>query len=376
MLQLYVYRIKSLVKTPELVFWSFIFPILLGTMFNLAFGNIAETTESFKSIPVAVVKEKGQQEEFLKVVKAAADADEPLLKPQYVDEKKAKKLLEDQKVDGIIHAGQKLTLQVSAEDIEQSLLKSFLDQYLQTESTIKKIMKSDPSKINDAVAAISENLSFTKEQPSVSGNMDNFIQYFYALIAMACLYGCFYGLATAGDLQANISALGIRRGVSPTKKGYMTAVDFLASVSLHFSGLLVLFFYLTVVLGKSFGDRWPLILLVMLVGCMAGIGFGMFVGAALRKPMGVKVAVALSVTMVMCFCSGLMMGNMKDIIEHYAPILNRINPAALISDSLYCLNVYVGYETFAQRMGLLTAISLIFVLGSSLILRRKRYASL
>lgn len=109
---------------------------------------------------------------------------------------------------------------------------------------------------------------------------------------------------------------------------------------------------------------------------MAGIGIGSFVGAAMHKSTNTKVATALSATMVMSFLGGLMMGNTQDIIEHHIPILNRINPAALINDALYCLSVYDNYTKFAQRMGMLTAISLILLLASSLVLRRKRYASL
>ncbi len=31
---------------------------------------------------------------------------------------------------------------------------------------------------------------------------------------------------------------------------------------------------------------------------------------------------------------------MKNIIEQSFPLLNRVNPAALITDALYCINVY------------------------------------
>ena len=34
------------------------------------------------------------------------------------------------------------------------------------------------------------------------------------------------------------------------------------------------------------------------------------------------------------------MGNMRVVVEKHAPIINRINPAALISDSFYTLNNY------------------------------------
>lgn len=377
MFKLFLYRIKSLAKTPVLIFWSFCFPIILGTMFHLAFGSITERTETFEAVPVAIVTEEGKQENFLNTLKAVSEKnDDALLIPKYVAKKEALSLLQKGKVEGIIYAGDKLRLEVNNEGIEQSLLKSFLDQYLQSESTLQKIAETQPEQLKNAVLALSENTEYIKELPTASGEMDPFIHYFYALIAMACLYGCFYGLSTAEELSPPAAALGARRCISCMRKESLIAIDFLASLFLHFTGLMVLLFYLTVVLGKSFGNKWPLIILVILVGCMAGIGIGSFVGAAMHKSTNAKVATALSATMVMSFLGGLMMGNMQDIIEHHIPILNRINPAALINDALYCLSVYDNYTKFAQRMGMLTAISLILLLASSLVLRRKRYASL
>lgn len=42
---------------------------------------------------------------------------------------------------------------------------------------------------------------------------------------------------------------------------------------------------------------------------------------------------------------------MKDWIEHICPLFNRINPAALISDSLYALNMYPSLTRFALQYG-------------------------
>ena len=36
----FVYSLKTLFKSKSLIFWTFVFPILLGTFFKLAFSNI------------------------------------------------------------------------------------------------------------------------------------------------------------------------------------------------------------------------------------------------------------------------------------------------------------------------------------------------
>ena len=39
---MFIYRLKALMKNKELVFWVMIFPILLVTLFNMAFSNFGE----------------------------------------------------------------------------------------------------------------------------------------------------------------------------------------------------------------------------------------------------------------------------------------------------------------------------------------------
>ena len=46
------YSLKILFKNKGLLFWTFIFPIILGTLFNLAFSNI-EKIETFNKIEIA-----------------------------------------------------------------------------------------------------------------------------------------------------------------------------------------------------------------------------------------------------------------------------------------------------------------------------------
>lgn len=57
--------------------------------------------------------------------------------------------------------------------------------------------------------------------------MDPNISYFFALIAYACLSGAFLGVQASFDGQANLSALGIRRSVTPTHKFRLILTDFL-----------------------------------------------------------------------------------------------------------------------------------------------------
>ena len=48
------YTIKTLFKNKVLIFWTFAFPIILGTFFNMAFSNI-ENDEKLQVFDIAVV---------------------------------------------------------------------------------------------------------------------------------------------------------------------------------------------------------------------------------------------------------------------------------------------------------------------------------
>ena len=50
----YKYSLKTLFKNKGLIFWTFLFPIILGTFFNLAFSNI-ENSEKLSIIDIVVV---------------------------------------------------------------------------------------------------------------------------------------------------------------------------------------------------------------------------------------------------------------------------------------------------------------------------------
>lgn len=81
-------------------------------------------------------------------------------------------------------------------------------------------------------------------------------------------------------------------------------------------------------------------------------------------------------SLLMSFLAGLMFGNMKDIIAHYAPILNKVNPAALISDAFYSISVYENPARYLENLLLLALITAALTGVSFIQLGRDRYDSL
>ncbi|MGL5514055.1 MAG: hypothetical protein ACRDBM_12570, partial [Sporomusa sp.] len=101
-----------------------------------------------------------------------------------------------------------------------------------------------------------------------------------------------------------------------------------------------------------------------------------FIGTVVKASENVKISIIVAVTLVLSFLCGLMYDNIPSIVNEQFPILNRINPAALIKDSFYCLSVYDTYTRYFLNIISIFVISFVMLAVSALILRREKYASI
>jgi len=375
---IYKYRIINLLRVRAQLFWCLAFPVILGTFFYLSFGNIINSTEILNTIPVAVVEVKAteQGDNFKAMLDELAKEDAKYLDVKYTTLKEAEALLENSEVDGIIKIDETITLAVKGKGINESILKSIIDQYLQIEHTITAIAEERPQQLEAAIKAASQDISLNKEVFISNAAVDTIAQYFYVLIAMACMYGGFTGLDNTMTLQANLSSLGIRRCVAPTKKMKLMLGDFLAGVTMQFINVLILLAYLVFALRIDFGNQIGFILLTSFVGTLTGVAFGSTVGIVLKTGRGFKETIVAMSGVFLCFLAGMMYGDMGDIIEHKAPIINRINPAALLKDAFYCLNVFDNHNRYFRNIISLLVIAALMCVTSILIMRREKYASI
>lgn len=371
------YKLKQLFREKELLGWIFAFPLALGTFFFLSFGNIINSEEfNFDPVPVAFVTESQDSSLGAIIEELSKENEEQLFKLTKTDNENALKLLEEGNVEGIIYDTDTPTITVVKEGLNQSIIKSFLDTYLKHIQIFEQIGSSHPDKLQEAVNIISENINFNKEVSFSNTRMDNLSQYFYALIAMTCLYGSIIGRQCVENIQANLSALGARREVSPAHKLSVILADFTGSLLFNYLSVLLLFFYLTVILKVDFGNQIPYILVTAFAGSVIGVSMGTFIGSIGKMSANIKEAIVSAASLILSFLSGLMINSMKDIVEHTVPFINRINPAALITDCLYSLNMYQTHTRFYKGIASMGIIAVLFMFGSYMLLRRNRYASI
>ncbi len=378
-IHVFSYRLKCLVRNRELVFWTLLFPLLLATFFYFAFGHLTSEQERFAPVAAAVVDNRAYREEQgLQQLLAllSAEGEGRLLDLVVTGEAEAARLLKEGKVVGVITAGDLPELTVNGPGLGQSILKAILDEYLQTTGTVAGIISRDPQAAPLLLQELQTRRCYTEPVSFSGASPDTMLAYFYALIAMACLYSAFWGLQNTIDLQADLSARGARRSAASTHKLQVVLSDTLAAVVLSYFEVLVLLAYLMLVLKIGFGHHLGHVLLTCLAGCLAGVSFGNFTGTIVRGGEGVKIGFLLGVSMTMCFLAGLMWVDMKYIVATRAPVLAYINPAALIADAFYSLYTYETLHRFWINIVLLGLLAAMMSGLSFLRLRRERYASL
>ena len=370
------YTFLSMIRTKEVIFWSLVFPLALATFMYLAFGKINEVTENLETIDVAVV-ESVQNEMFDKILVEVSNGESPLLNPMKMNSQDAVSALDGKEVDGIIHVDDTIRLSVRENGLNATILSSFVDRYLQNEATLTQIAKNNPLALNSAIEALSDDTSYFKEEKLTDGNTDNLSNYFYAVFVMSCLFASFTGISSMFSIQGNLSPLGQRRCVAPTKKLHVVLTLFLTNEIVQFAIELITFAYMSLVLGLDLSNKYPALFLLLFVASSFGLTMGMFIGS-LKKPVteGAKMGIGVAISMALSVMADLCVSGLMNTIEHTVPIINRLNPAALISDSFYALNTYSDYSRYTSNMVNLSAMTLILFTLTILTVRRNRYASI
>ncbi len=380
---IFTYRLRVLLRDRILIFWTLLYPIALGTFFGIAFHNIGNGSP-FHSIPVAVVENAVWQsdETFRTALQDASvdDAGKKLFAVTAMSQEQANQSLKDGDVVGylVLEEGEagaagNIRVVVHSSGVSQSILRQFVDSYLQTSAAYTTILTENPDAMQ-SLSAVPEEAAIEDATPGGMAS-NSTIPYFYALIAMAALFGGFWGQREVNDAQADQSDLGQRLGVAPIHKLKALVAGMCAAILLQFASLLVLIAYLALVLGVQFTAPLPM-LLASLLGSAMGVTFGAFLSALPIRKEGIKIAVLITVSLALSFLAGLMVSTVKYSVIHAVPAMAYLNPANVLSDAFYALYAYTDYSRFLLNVGLLGVFSVAFSLIIYLFTRRQKYDSL
>lgn len=358
----------------------------------MAFSNI-ENSEKLEIINIAIIENQDfkENEIFKEAFKTLSDEnnEDRLFNTKYTTEEEAKKLLEDDEIDGFIILKEDEPKVVFKESgINQTILKYVTEEIIGTsnivgnlaEDEIKKEIMSgnyniDYEKIYKNLVDLAENQD-TKINNISSNNLSYTMIEFYTLIAMACLYGGILGMVAINQNLANMSNNGKRVSVAPTPKVKVILSSVLASYITQLIGLLLLFLFTIFILKVDFGNNLPLIILLAISGSFAGLSMGLAIGTIFKTNENIKTGIVVSVTMLGCFLSGMMGITMKYIVDKNLPIINKINPASMITDGFYSLYYYDTLDRYFFNIVSLIVFAVIMIGISFYSIRRQKYDSI
>lgn len=373
----FVNRLKCLLRDKETIFWTMLFPLLLAIFFNVAFANI-NSGEAFQAIGLAVVNNSSfQNDQALQTaLTEASTGKQKLFELTLTSQDKAEQLLTEQKISGYLLIDKEPVLVVRKAGIRESIIKSFLDSYLQTMASVNTILQSKPKNPALLLNSVGQRQNYVTEVPGTTAEPNSILLFFYTLIAMACFYGGFWGMREVTDIQANLSPLAARINISPQHKLKTFLSSLSASLLIHFTEMLILLLFLRYVLQIEFGAKTGYVILTTALGSLAGISYGAFISALVKKSENVKVAILIGSTMFGSFFAGMMVQNIKYIVSQKFPLLAYINPVNLLTDAFYSLYYYDTLSRYVLNISLLGIMTIVFCLGTYVIIRGRKYASL
>lgn len=374
------YQLKIILRDRALVFWTLAFPLIMATLFHLAFSNI-ESSERLQLIKIAIVDNSAWQEDDI-FRESFAELSQPdsanqLFETTYVtDSAAAEELLRAETVVGVLEmrpAGSAIEPAITAlkSDINVTIFKSVVDQISEQTKLAQALSAKDPRLLSQLATVerahledvSNENLSYTM------------IEY-YSLIAMTCLYGGMLGMVAVNYLLANMSDSGKRIAMSPAPRVSLLASGLLASFLIQLVGLALLFSYTVFILHVDYGNQVLLIILLALVGSLAGLAIGALLASVFRVSENTKIGLMIGLVMFGCFLAGMMGITMKYVVDSNLPLLNQLNPANLITDGLYSLYYYADHSRYWGNIINLVIITTVIISVSVFSLRKEQYDNL
>lgn len=380
------YSLKILLKNKSLIFWTFAFPILLGTLFNMAFSNI-EKSEKLSIIDIAIINsdEFDNDKIFKETMQTLSDDNNKnkIFNITYTDISKAKKMLLNEEITGYLKFNENnIDIIVNSSRINETILRNIVDEIEREKEVINTLVKKETEKGNidytaiyNKIALLLNNSNATLKDISNKNLSYTMIEY-YTLVAMAVLYGALISMNVVNYKLANMNSVGKRTAVSKVGKGKLLLGSLLASYIVQMLSLLILLVYTIFVLKVDYGSDIMHVILLIAIGSLASLTLGLGVSTMLKINENAKTGILIAITMLWSTLSGMMGITTKYVIDKNIPILNILNPANMITDAFYSLYYYDTLNRFYSNIISLLVFSLIMIIISYESLRRQKYDSI
>lgn len=410
------YNMQIIIRNKEGLLWGLLFPLVYGLVYMFAFQGINNQVTNFEAVPVAVVYEgtADQQVEAKELMgnistvgsiedKEVVESEEitsgdveatdyPLLAINTENKDDAQDYLSEGIVSQVIYVDydeddqMEFSFEVAPSAtgaIESSIVYSVLQYFasstnaftlLYNEAAATENPASTIEQIDLRLGEIDDNQEFIVANTD-NQNVSAWSNFYYVALAYVCIFYMSTGINLVLDNEANFSTTALRETVSSTNK----YIRYLAlTITWIIPAVLVIYLLLGIywLNDVPLGDEYPRIFALMTLGPITGILMGSALAATFKKNADIVLAVSIIVPLTLGMLSGMMAYDVKVWIVNNVPIINKLNPVALINDAFYYLNNYPTYAQFNQNMLILLGIAIFCLFVTLIGIRRTDYENL
>ena len=167
------YTLKVLFKNKGLLFWTFAFPIIMATLFNMAFGNWVES-EKFDPIDITIINNSYYEKNTLAktIFDSISKKDEnQVFEIVYTTKEEASELLNDKKITGYIeYTSDNSNIVINSNSVSSTIIKTVVDEIDTYSAMFNDLIRYESNKtsnmneiINDVINKITNIQIKTKD---------------------------------------------------------------------------------------------------------------------------------------------------------------------------------------------------------------------
>jgi ABC-2 type transport system permease protein len=356
------YELKIFLGSPSNMFWMIAFPLLLLTVFSIAFSNLRFRELNLEKASIAYDEEAFMSLYFVEAPKEMpnfatldrSSIENSLFKGQAMTKDQALEALQEGQIEAYVDKD--LDLVISKNGINQMIMDELL-------TSTKQI-----ASLNLPLTAYEFNRNYVENSNEKSSPID---VVFYSLFAMITLYGAYLSSVIGNRLIVRGQSVSLRNTTTSTPKAWQVMISVAASLLWSLFLILIIVIYTELILKQDFFAKDINNIPLVLSAILFGIAWGLFLGAMIKKE-SMQTAATISSLLILSGLSGLFNNDIPLLIQRYFPLITKLNPVSLISKELIKVNMLGNYSTLNTSVLQLLAYSIVLIGISILQIRRKR----
>jgi hypothetical protein len=367
--------LKTLARDKSTTAWAFLFPLVLCSLFYIAFTGLDDAMG--QPVDVVVVDDAAYRAApgLSETVDAVSSGDDQWLVVKYApNAKEADHLVAhgDGKYYGYLAVSPSGEVEYHRDwrerpglDAGNEVVAAVVDSYLQTAAFIA----AHPG------ATVAQAPEFTKAVQLTANPPSDEVRYFYSALGFATMMVSIFATTGVARLRSGRSHVGARIAVGGLPRYRVLAPTVGAAYVLAFGTLVIGLVYVRYVLGVEFGGRETGILAILAVGAAATTAFGAAV-AVLPLASGALMGLSAGISCLLSLFAGLYGPGSQELADstaEAAPWFTWLNPAREMYDAFFSVYCYDSFDQAALILVRLALLALVLFGLAAFGMRRLRH---